>query len=184
MGGADGLGAGARGEQADEAHVADPRFLQPVDRGDGGMAGGEHRVDDDDQPLRAIVGSLEIIFDAVERDRLAVEAYVRDPRRGDEVEHSLGHGEAGAHDRRDHQFLAGDRRRARGRHRGLDRDEVGGKLASDLVAEQGRGLPNHRAEQLDRAVPVAQQSELVLHQGVRDDRQSVHFIFPKRPCRR
>ena len=61
-----------------------------------------------------------------------------------------------------------------GRDRGLDHDQVGRQVARHFVAEQGRGLAHHGAEQLDRAVPVAQDGELVLHQRVVDDRQSVH----------
>jgi len=33
------------------------------------MAGGEHRIDDDHQPLVAILWRLEIIFDRLERER-------------------------------------------------------------------------------------------------------------------
>jgi len=93
-------------EQADEAHVADAGFLQPIDRCDCRVPGGEHRIDDDHQPLVAILGRLEIIFDRLERERIAIEADMGEARRGHEIEHPLGHLQAGAKDRRDDQFLA------------------------------------------------------------------------------
>src|ERR1044072_6523472 len=45
VGGAQRFGAGAGGEPSDEAHVGDADLLQPVDRSDRGMAGGDHRID-------------------------------------------------------------------------------------------------------------------------------------------
>ena len=42
--------SGAR-QQADEADVPGAAFLQPVDRGDGRVGGGQHRLDDDDEAL-------------------------------------------------------------------------------------------------------------------------------------
>ena len=45
------------------------------------------------------------------------------------------------------------------------RDRLGRQVARHLVAEQGRDLADDGAEQLDRAVPVAQDGELVLHQA-------------------
>jgi AraC family transcriptional regulator len=175
MGGANRLDAGPRGEQADEAHVGDSDFLQPVDRGDRGVAGGKHRIDDDDETLGDVLRSLEIIFDRLERDRVAIKADMGDPRRWNQLEHALGHGEAGAKDRGDDQLLAGDRGRLGRRDRGFDADELGRQVAGHFVAEQGRDLPDDRPEQLHGGRPVAQERELVLHQGVANDRQSIHF---------
>ena len=151
----------------------------------GGVAGGEHRIDDDDQALGDVLGRLEIIFDRLERDRIAIEADMGEARRGDEVEHALGH----VPGRR-----AGSARRPASCRRSpahsvaaigvSTRTSLGRQVAGDLVAEQGRDLADQRAEQLGRAVAVAHDGELVLHQRVANDRQSVHARSLRIPFRR
>jgi hypothetical protein len=98
-----------------------------------------------------------------------------DPRRRHEVQHPFRHGKTGAQDRRDDQLLARDYRRLGGRHRRLDAYSVGGQVPSDFVAQQRRGLAHHGTEQQDRACAVTQDGKLVLHQGVRNDGEAVHF---------
>ena len=60
------------------------------------------------------------------------------------------------------------------RHRRLDLDVLERQVARDLVAEQHADLVQELAEALRRALLVAHQRQLVLHQRVVDDGDAFH----------
>ena len=77
------------GDQADDADVAGAALLQPVDGGDRGVGGGDHRRHHDDLALGEIGRRLEIILDRDLGLGVAIEADVGDARRRHEIEHAF-----------------------------------------------------------------------------------------------
>ena len=80
MDAAQALERGRYRNQTDEADVAGAALLEPVDRGNRGVRGGDHRRDDDYLPFGKIERRLEIVFDGDERFRIAIEPDVGDAR--------------------------------------------------------------------------------------------------------
>ena len=165
-----------RGEQADQADVARAAVLEPADGRDRRVAGRQHGVDDDGQPLRDVLGQLAVVFDRGERGGIAVDADVADARRGDEVEQAVEQAVAGAQDRHEHQLLALEEGCLHGADRRLDVAQLGRQVAQHLVAQQQRDLAQQRAELRRRRRLVAHQRELVRDQRVVDDDEIAHSV--------
>ena len=72
------------------------------------MTGGNHWVDDDAEALAHVVRQLQVVLDRLERDRVAVQADVADPCGGHEIQHAVQDSVAGAQDRDEAEFLAGE----------------------------------------------------------------------------
>jgi hypothetical protein len=87
-----------RRQQQDQADACAGAGFDALDRGDGGIAGRQHRIDEH-AAAGSIGGRLEEVVDRVHRRRVAVETRTCDPREGHEIGHALGHAEAGAQDR-------------------------------------------------------------------------------------
>ena len=100
------------------------QFLQPVDRRDGRVAGGQHRVDHDHVALVQVAGHLEVVLDGDQRLGVAVQADVADARAGHHGQHAVEDAGAGAQDRDEHQLLAVDDLAGRAFQRRLDLDVV------------------------------------------------------------
>ena len=135
-----------RGDQADELDRARPQLDQPRDRRDRRVAGRQHRVDQDHVALRQVVRQLQVIFDRLQRARLAVEADMPDPRRRHQVEHAVEDAVAGAQDRHQAQFLAGQHRHPGAFERRLDLGLLERQVAGRLIAEQQADLAHQPAE--------------------------------------
>ena len=69
-----------------------------------------------------------------------------DPRRRHQFEHAVENAVAGAQDRHQAQFLAGEHRNARAFERRLDLDLLERQVAGRLVAEQQADLAHQPAE--------------------------------------
>ena len=76
-----------------------PASLSSVDRGGGGVAGGEHRVERDGDALVEVGRDLGVVLHRLQRRLVAVEADEADAGRGDELEHAVEQAVAGAQDR-------------------------------------------------------------------------------------
>ena len=127
--------SGAASRQTKRTSLA-PRALILVTAAIGRIGGREHRVDDDHQAVGEVVRRLEEVLVRLQRLGIAIDADMRDARRGDEVEHALEEAVAGAQDRGEDRFLAFE---DRGIHFGKRRvDLLGGELqvAGDLVGDQ------------------------------------------------
>ena len=85
-----------RGQKAEESQVVSAALLEVVDRRDGRVGGGQHRVDDDDQPVLEVGRGLEVILDRLQRLVVAVDADMGDAGGGDEIEHAIEQPVAGA----------------------------------------------------------------------------------------
>ena len=157
-----------RGQQAHEADGLRVRGLQPRDGGDGGVAGGEHRVEHDRLALVHALGHLEVVLDGLEGVRVAVEAHVAHARAGHDAQHAVEEPVARAHDAHEHGLLAVDDGALHGLERGLDVDQLGGHVPRDLVGHQHADLAQQAAEAARAAVLLAHQRELVLNQRVGD----------------
>ena len=162
------------GEKADEAHVLGAALLQPVDGGDGGVRGREHRIENDHNAVGEVGGGLEIILDGVERLRVAVEPDMGDARRRHQGQHAVEEADAGPQDRREDEFLAGDLRRLHARERGVDLGLLERQVARDLVAEQHPDLVEELPEALRRTALVPHQGQLVLDERMIDDGDALH----------
>ncbi len=174
-----------RSDHAHHPDAARAALFQAVDRGNSGVGGGDHRRHHNRHALGEIGRRLEIVFDRDQRAGIAVEPDMRDPRGGNQIEHAVDQGEAGAQDRREHQLLAADLRRLDALQRRFDLDQVERQVARDLVAKQDAELAAQLAERFGREVLFAQQRQLVLHQRMTDDRDAFHHTLPlKTPCHR
>ncbi len=155
-------------EQAHEADRARPGRAQPAHRRDGGVAGGEHRVEHDHVTLRQVVRHLEVVLHRLERLRIAEEAHVADPRAGQDAQHAVEQPVARAQDRHQHDLLAVEQADGGRRHRRLRGHLVRRQLAGHLVGQQHADLGEQAAELRGAGVPLAHQAELVLDQRVAD----------------
>jgi type I restriction enzyme M protein len=111
-------------------------LLQPVNRGGGRVAGGQHGVDDDDVALVHLGGHLEVVLHGLQRGRVAVQADVAHARAGHHVEHAVEKTIAGAQDGHQHQLFAVNHLAGHGLQRGLDLDVLQRHVACDLVGHQ------------------------------------------------
>jgi hypothetical protein len=158
-----------RGHQADEADGAWRRLLQPLHRGHGAVAGGQHGVEHDGVTLGHVVRHLEVVLHRAQRPGVAVQADVAHARARHHFQHAVQEAAAGAHDHHEHRLLAVDHRAEHGLQRGLDGDHLRGHVARDLVAHQHADLVQQAAEAAGAAVLLADQRELVLYQRMVDD---------------
>ena len=144
------------------------------DGGGGRIAGGQHRIDDDDQPILKMRRRLEIVFDRFERLVVAIDADMGDASGRDQVEHAVEQAVAGAQDRDEDQLLALDGGRVHCRHRRLDGDHFQLDVARHLVAHEVGNLAQEPPEPGNGGLLVAHDGQLVLDQRVIDDR---HIAF-------
>ena len=72
--------------------------LEHLDRGRGGPAGGEHRIEDQAQVDGRGVGQLVVVLDRPQRPLVAEQAQVPDLCRGHQLEHRVDHAQARAQD--------------------------------------------------------------------------------------
>jgi hypothetical protein len=163
-----------RGEQAYDAQRLRARLFQPVEGGNGRVSGRQHRMQHQHQPFGDILRRLEEIFHGHERARIPMKSDVSDACRRQEFEHAFEKAHAGTDDRRQHQFLAGQDRRLHRREWRLDLDHLQRQVARDLVAQEISDLAEQFAKRLGRAVLVAQQRQLMLHQRMIDDGNAAH----------
>jgi hypothetical protein len=153
-----------RGDQGDEA---DGRRADPLDRLDrrrGRVAGGEHRVEQDDVAIGDVAGKLHVVLDRLERLLVAEEADEPDARAGDERKHRVKHPDPRAQDRAHRDLLARDAARRGHLERRLDLDLLVREVLGGLVGEEQRELVHELAEHLRGRRHVPQQPELVLNQ--------------------
>ena len=109
------------GEEAEEADVGGAGLLEQRHGGDGGVAGGEHRVERDGDALVEVGRDLGVVLHRLQRGLVAVEADEADARRGDELEHAVEQAVAGAQDRDERELLALEDRGLHLGQRRLDR---------------------------------------------------------------
>src|SRR4051794_20495103 len=107
-------------DQAHEADRARARFLEPLDRGDGGIAGGEHRIEHDGVALPHAAGHLEVVLHGAERARVAVEAHMTHARAGYDVQEAVEQARSRTQDRHEDELLAVDEAALHALERRLD----------------------------------------------------------------
>src|SRR5579883_318266 len=174
----DGGDAGRRRDEAHEFDALGAELLQPSDRRRGGVAGRQHRIDENDDALRDVLRKLQIVFDGIEGRGVAVDADMADTRRWDEVEHAVDEAEAGAQDRHEAELLAGEHRRAHAGERRLDLGLGEGQVARRFVEHERRDLAQERAELARRDVLRAHQRQLVLDERMADDDDIFGHFLP------
>ena len=91
------------------------------------------------------------------------------PGRGDQLDHGLGHAEAGAQDGDHGHLLAGDGGRVHLLQRRLDALPGHGQIARHLIAHQEGDLLQQLAEEDGGGALVAHDGELVLDQRMIED---------------
>src|SRR5262249_5936236 len=89
------LEAFARGDQAYQTNVFGAAFLQAIDRGDGGVGGGNDGRYHDREALAEVGWGFEKIFHRREGLRLAIKADMGDARCRNQVHHAVDKGDAG-----------------------------------------------------------------------------------------
>ena len=166
--------SGAASRQTKRMFFA-PRFLQPVDRGDRRVRGRQHRVEHEHQAVGHILRRLEVILDRHQRLRIAIEPDMRDARgraRGSSMpsRKPMPARRIGAST----SFLPASTGAFIGAS-GVSMSIIFERqVARHLVAEQHADLVEQLAEALGRALLVAHQRELVLHQRMIDDGDALH----------
>ena len=163
--GADALGGG---EQAEEFDGAGAVGLEPGDGGDGGVAGGEHKIDDDDVALGHTGGHLVVVLDGLQGLRVAVQADVAFAGVGHDAAQPGAQAQAGAQDGGEDEFFAVDDGAGDALERGVDFFQPGGHVAGDFVGHEHGQLIEQGAEGGGAGVLLAHERELVLHHGVGD----------------
>ena len=173
----DHLQALRRRQEADIADGGRPCPLDPVDRGDGGMARGQHRIEDKDFALGDIDGQLAVILDRRQRLRVAIDPDMPHARVRHDLQHPVEESVAGAQDRDEAHILGGKNRRFHRRDRRRDGHRLQALVAHHLVGEQHGDLAQQTAELCRSRLLLAHMGELVLDQRVLDDsRLCVHAI--------
>ncbi len=124
-----------RGDEADEFDRAGFQLDEPGDRRHRRIAGGEHRIDQDHVALRQILGQLQVIFDRLQRVRLAVDADMANPHRRHQVEHAVENAVAGAQDRHETELFAGQHRQPGGFEGRLDQGVFERQIARRLIGQ-------------------------------------------------
>ena len=164
--GAHALGRCDHGHEADVA-VVDAVAVEQVDRVGRGIAGGEHRVDQDEEAVR-VRRQPHVVLDRAVGLGVAVEPDVAERRGRQELRQPFRHAEARPQDGHDRGLAAAQEGRVHRRQRRLDGPRIHRQAARDLVADEQRDLAQQRAEQRGPRRLVAQVAQLVLHQRVVD----------------
>jgi hypothetical protein len=157
--------------QEDDLVVGHAALLQHVDSVDRRVAGGDHRIAEDEGTLDRIRQAHQV-FDRLVGFGIAEHADVADARRRHQFQQAVAHADAGAQDRHDGQLLAGDDRRVDRHQRGFDLAGGQRQVARDLIAHQQRDLPEQLAEGAGRRSAVAHVRQLVLDKRVIQDVQA------------
>lgn len=164
-----------RSDEAHEDDVLGALLLEQRERGRRAAARGEHRVDDDERALGDVARQLAVVLDRLQRLRVAVHADVADAGRRDHVDDAVEHAEAGAQDRHDADFLAGEHLLLALANRRLDLDFLEREVARDLISHEHRDFLEQLAEVLRARLLHAHDRELMLDQRMVDD-VDVHWF--------
>src|SRR3954452_2896643 len=166
--GRDGIEALGRRHEADEAQPLRAPLLEAPQARRRAAARGEHRVDEHDLGLWAVLRNRLVVADGRERLLVAVHPEVADARLGHEAEEAIHHAEAGPQDR-DHDDVVGQSRAPRRLERRLDVDPLHPQVAQRLEADEHRRLGHAAAELARRRGAVTQDAQVAGHQRVVDD---------------
>ncbi|QTK80059.1 hypothetical protein AT6N2_C2447 [Agrobacterium tumefaciens] len=161
-------------QQTKEADVLRAALLQLLNGSDGGVAGCQHGIDDDDQTGVEAFGRFEVIFDGFQRVMIAINADMGDARRRHKFQHAFQKAIAGTKDGGKNKFfslengcLDGFKRRVDGLHRHF-------KITRHFIAEQRRDFAQQAAEAGRGGFLLAHDGEFVPHQRMFDDCDAVH----------
>ncbi len=158
--------------RGDEAEELDARCTGALERGDGARraaAGGEHRIEEEEITLGGVTRDLEVVVHRLERVVVAVEADVSDACARHQLEDTLDHAEARAQDGHQRELLACHPVAGHGFQRRVHGDRGKCEVGGGLIGHQHRNLVHQFLEDLLGRRLVAQQCQLVLHEGMRDD---------------
>ena len=158
-----------RGDDAHELDVLHAAGLELADGIDGGAAGGQHRVEDDDLTAGDVVRELAVVLHRQGGLRVAIEADVAHFGGGHQLHHTVHHTEARPQDRHKGEFAPGDDAGLGDGHRGLDLDFLERKIPGGLITEKHGDLGDELPEFLGAGVLIPQQRELVLDQRMVGD---------------
>ena len=155
-----------RADQVEAADVLAAAFFEDVDGGDERTARGQHGVQDDGQAAFDIAGQLGIILHRLQRFLIAVQAHHADLGAGDHVQYTVHKAQAGTQDGDDGHHLAGNDLHFHGPGPALHRMLLGSEALGGLIDEQTGNLVGNTAEFAGGRTVLAQDAELVTHQGM------------------
>ena len=161
----------------DQVHELDPDrldrapALEDIDRSRRRAARGEHRVEDQAQVDRRGIGQLVVVLDWLQRPLVAEQPEMPDLGGRHQVEHRVDHPEAGPQDRHERELLPRDPGAPHRLEWRLDVHGLERQILRHFVRHQHRDLVHELLEVARAGLLVAQDRELVLDQGVGQDRQ-------------
>ena len=149
------------------------------DRFHGGAAGRQHGINDKDLSFRYICRKLAVIFHRLQCLRISVQTDMTDFRGRDEGQHTFDHAQARAQDGHDRKLLALKDMGFGGADGGLYIFFVHFKISGSLIAFQHGDLADRLAEFLGTCLFTADNTDLMLYQGVIHVDYFCHFLlFP------
>ena len=167
-----------RADETDQPNAFRSALLEPVDRRNSSVSGGENRDHHNHKPFREIGRRLEKIFDCDKSFRFAVKPDMRNPCGWDEIKDALRHRNAGAKYRGNDKLLSGDLRGGHACEGSFDLDTRQRQVTRDLITQQHADFLEQLAKRLGRAILVADHRELMLNQRMIDDGDAFHENLP------
>ena len=161
-----------RGDKTEELDPLCTGALERRDRARGASAGREHWIEQEEIALRRVARHLEVVVHRLERVVVAIQADVPNARTRHELQDPFDHAESRAKDRHERQLLARNLLADGGLERRYDLRRSKREVRRGFVRHEHRELVHELLEDLLWCGLIAQQGELVLHQGVREDGQS------------
>jgi hypothetical protein len=164
-----------RGHETEELDTRGTCVLESCDCGNGAPPGRQHGVEHEKLAFSCIGWNLEVVINRLKRIVVAVQADVTDTRRRYEAQNSLDHTQSRSEDRHEDELLTRHATANGFFERCLHRVVFKGQAACGFIGHEHRDLIDQLFEDLRRRVPVAQDRELMLHQGMANNEQAGNF---------
>ena len=157
-------------QKAEHSQVIGPLPLQPFDRRNRGISRSQHGVDRNHQTLIQLGGHLEVILDRFQRFLVPVKTDETDSGRRNDLKKAIEQPVACPKNRDQSQFLAVDHGGLHPAEGSVETDCRKGQVSSDLIGQKHGSFPKQLTESCARSFLASHQAQLVLNQGVIDNR--------------
>ena len=147
-----------RGHQHQCFDVFAAFFLQQIDGGHHGAAGGQHWIDNQGRAFVHIVDKFFKIRHRLHGFFVALQTHHADFGGGNQIQHAIKHTQTGAQNRHDGNGFAFDAVRFDVAAPALQGKNFGGKIAAGFIGHQPRQLFGEGAEAVGAAIGFAHQA--------------------------
>ncbi len=153
-------------DQTDELDMLAAATLQESNRSRGRTASREHRIDEQDFSLLAVLRQLTIILDGLEGIRITIQTDMTDLRGRNQAHDTVDHTQTGTQNRYNRQLLSGDDFGLSAADGRFDLNRTQRQITSNFISHEHGNLVKQLTEFLRAGFLISHQGHLVLNQRV------------------